>query len=123
MPYSKIRPEIPEIADTENKSPIEAFQNTVLRPILKMQHDLLVIHFKNASVVKKSKIHEMKVEKREALIDKLLQNDHRFKAEVKGMVLGGMTVEEYEIYLKEASEFNRRIFTMIAERIKSVYRN
>ena len=40
-----IRSTIKGINDIEDKSPAEQFQNTVLRPIIKMQHDLLVAFF------------------------------------------------------------------------------
>ena len=33
---------------------IEQFQNTTLRPILKYQHDLLILHFKNYIIKRKN---------------------------------------------------------------------
>lgn len=118
----KIRPELPGISDVSKKSSTEAFQNTVLRPIIKMQHDIVVIHFKNASRVKNAKIEALNTDERNALIQGLFSHDHRFKAEIKGMVLGAMTLDEYTIYLEDASEYNKRIFKMIAQRVDSVFK-
>ena len=41
-PKKSIRPEIKTIASTEGMSEEEKFQNETLRPIIKLQHDLLL---------------------------------------------------------------------------------
>ena len=49
-----IRPILPNIASQTYKSQGEAFQNITLRPILKMQHDLLIARFE--SYLNKNKV-------------------------------------------------------------------
>ena len=43
-----IRPIIKEISTTLNKTVEEQFQNKTLRPIIKLQHDLLLAYFGNS---------------------------------------------------------------------------
>ncbi len=119
---SKTKAEIPSISDISRKSSAEAFQNTVLRPIIKTLHELIIAHIEHHPKVRKAGITGVTSEERDELIRAIFLKDHRFKAEIKGMVLGSMTIEEYQTYLGHAAENNRRVFTMIAERVASVYR-
>lgn len=123
MPHkSKTRAEIPSISDVSGKSSAEAFQNTVLRPIIKTLHEIIITHFESLPKVCKAGISELNSEERDKLIRAIFLKDHRFKAEIKGMVLGGMTLDEYTSYLLDASEYNKRIFSMVEERVASVHR-
>ena len=45
-----IRPEIHDAIVFETMSDDERFQNTTIRPVIKLQHDLLIEVFKNHSV-------------------------------------------------------------------------
>ena len=47
------RPKIPSSKTTDVTNEEERFQNQTLRPIIKMQHDLLIAHFKQYMVSKK----------------------------------------------------------------------
>ena len=55
----EIRPGIPGISDVLNKTVEESFQNETLRPILKLQHDLLVVYFKEYTETRKIKFDKM----------------------------------------------------------------
>ena len=46
-PKKQLRPEILSIIKTENFSALEKFQNEILRPIIKLQHDLILTRFEH----------------------------------------------------------------------------
>jgi len=115
-----IRPAIKKIGTVENKLSEERFQNVTLRPIIKMQHDLLVAFFKNYLKSKKINLDELPTPKKVERISKIFKNDTQFKTELRGLIIGHFTVEEYAIYQQMATETNRRIINIIKERILSV---
>ena len=115
-----IRPIIPGVTTQSYKSDGEVFQNHTLRPILKMQHDLLIARFQ-------SYLHKNKIDfkgydemKKRAALSKILKNDSRFKTELCGIIIGQFTVGEYKVYEKMSSDMNKRIMAMLEERIQSV---
>jgi hypothetical protein len=114
-----IRPIIANISSIENKSKEEQFQNVVLRPIIKMQHNLLVLFFEHHTLKKKVLFAELSDVKKEALIAEIFKNDSQFKIELRGLIIGHFTVEEFTIYQNMPSEINKRIYTMIKERLLS----
>lgn len=48
-----------------------------------------------------------------------LRTDQRFKQFLLGLVLGHFTIDEYQDYLKNESEYNRRIISMLTQRLES----
>jgi len=114
-----IRPTIKKINSIENKSKEEQFQNVVLRPIIKMQHDLLVLFFEHQSLKKKVLFAELSDVKKEALIAEIFKNDSQFKIELRGLIIGHFTTEEYRVYKEISIDSNKRIMTMIKERLLS----
>jgi hypothetical protein len=104
---------------TENVS--EAFQNTVLRPILKLQHDYFIQVFESYLQKRKQQFEQMAVEDRAKYIDHTLKTDQRFKQFLIGSVISLSTSDELSIYFENESELNRRLITMLTERLKSVF--
>ena len=115
-----IRPEIKGINDVKNKTIEEAFQNQTLRPIIKMQHNLLVAYFGAYIVSSKSKFDVMSNLKKNEFIRNVFKKDNTFKAELKGIIIGQFTLDEYQTYCRHKSDFNKRILTMVEQRITSV---
>ena len=115
-----IRPEIPHINEVPNKTETELFQNVTLRPILKLQHELFLAYFENYVNQRKIAFETKDLIQKEAIIEQLFKSDARFKAELKGLVVGHFTVEEFSTYQAIAHECNRRIWTMIKQRLCSV---
>ncbi len=114
-----IRPLIESLIISDNMSAEEQFQNLTLRPIIKLQHELLIVYFKNYSEVKKfsfaNNIEKEKIE----FIQKAFQKDVGLKNELKGFVVGHFTVDEYLSYSKMSTEINKRLFVMIKERFQN----
>jgi hypothetical protein len=110
------RPELPDeilegISTTE-----EDFQNKVLRPIIKMQSDLLIAHLNNQLKVSKIQLDQLPDLKKEAALTGLFTMNQAFKREIIGMVIGKLTLEEYDVYLGFTKEINRRISQIVLNR-------
>lgn len=97
----------------------EYFQNNTLRPILKLQNDLLIEVFKNYAVKQKNTFFDLSPEKKEKYIENAIQKDLKFRNSLKGMIIGLFSVEEYTDYIKNSSNLNKRMMTMLIERLKS----
>jgi hypothetical protein len=97
----------------------ESFQNQTLRPILKLQNDLFTAAF--FKYLEKNKIDfEVKtVEAKLAVIDNAIQKDIKYSNTMKGIVIGLFTAKEYAIYSNNASSINKRMMSMLTERLKS----
>ena len=97
----------------------EYFQNNTLRPILKLQNDLLIEVFKNYAVKQKNTFFELSPDKKEKYIANVTEKDIKFRNSLKGMVIALFSVEEYLDYIKNSSNLNKRMMTMLIERLKS----
>lgn len=117
-----LRPIIPSIKKNENDSKEEKFQNECLRPIIKLQHDLILACFEHYLIQHKIKVVEMNTKQKEAFFKKTFQNNPRLKTEMRSLIIGLFTFNEYAYYLKNSTEINKRVNAMILQRIKSVYK-
>ena len=104
---------------TNQSSSEEVFQNKTLRPILKLQNDLLVQVFINYSVKQKNVFFTLTPEKKMAYIENVLQRDIKFRNSLKGMIIAFFTLDEYAEYIQNSSNLNKRMMNMLAERLKS----
>lgn len=97
----------------------EYFQNKTLRPILKLQNDILLEVFKNYAVKQKNTFFELSPDKKEKYIENAIQKDIKFRNLLKGIIIALFSVEEYLNYIKNSSNLNKRMMTMLIERLKS----
>ncbi len=104
---------------SESTSIQERFQNQVLRPILKFQNDLLIVIFLNYAEKQKNVFFQFSNLKKMDYIENSIQKDMKFRSYLLGNITSLFTLEEYKIYEQETSNINRRITTMIIERLKS----
>ena len=104
---------------TPQSSEEEAFQNITLRPILKLQNDLLIQVFINYAQKQKSVFFSLTPEKKQSYIENVIQKDIKFRNSLKGMVIGFFTVHEYQDYIKNSSNLNKRMMNLLVERLKS----
>lgn len=103
----------------DHSSKGERFQNIVLRPILKLQNDLLVEMCQNYLKKNKVDFNSLSIEKKTLAIENALQKDVKFRNSVKGIVIGFFTIDEYKQYVEDSSLLNKRMMTMMIERLKS----
>lgn len=95
----------------------ENFQNTTLRPILKLQNDLIMsvfLHF-----CKKQKIVMSKIAKEhfQQEVTALIKKNAVLRNQLLGIIIGQFTQEEFAVYVEKDSEFNKRILSMMGKRI------
>ncbi len=114
----KIRPELLSAKITENISDDERFQNQTLRPIIKLQNQLLLDVFQNYIVKRKNHFYELTIEKRMPYITHAIHKDLKFRNSLKGMIIGHFTVEEYKRYIQNSSALNKRMMAMVVKRIQ-----
>jgi predicted DNA binding CopG/RHH family protein len=103
----------------ENSSWEEKFQNITLRPILKFQNEIILEIFSNYIKEHKGNFHQFRLEKRIQFIEEALQKDQKLKNLYKGIVVGHFTIEEMKEYHQNKSSINRRIYSLIIERLKN----
>ena len=111
------RPKIPSSKTTDVTSEEERFQNQTLRPIIKMQHDLLIVHFKQYMVSKKCVFDTLSDEQRSTFIQTSFRKDLPFRQTLIGLIVGHFTVEEYHQYTVLGNAINKRIVSIGMERI------
>lgn len=115
----ELRPEIPSARITENMSSDERFQNETLRPVAKLQDDLLVAAFRNYITKHKNAFYDLNLEKRLLYIENAIQKDVKFRNSLKGMIIGQFTLKEYETYIQNSSALNKRMMNIVKERLQS----
>lgn len=99
-------------------TPDEIFQNQVIRPILKLQNDLFTEVFRTYIVKSKAPFHNFSLEKQLQFIEHSIQRDIKFRNALKGMVIALFTSAEYRRYLASSSDLNKRMMSLLIERLK-----
>lgn len=99
----------------------EIFQNEILRPILKLQHDLVITLAQE--FLKSRNITWEKVKEKDPFqwLNINIKRDIPFKNQLIGMVIGQFSKKELDEYLTFQKEMNKRIINMMTERIISHY--
>ena len=113
----KVRPKLPSsLTDGELKEE-ELFQNMVLRPVIKMQHDVLILRMRSYFTSKKVIFHLMDTRKRTMAIEQAFLGDNAFKKEIQGMITGQLAPDEFKTYLRWERSINKRIVQMVRNRM------
>lgn len=107
------------LPNSETATPAEVFQNKTLRPVLKLQNDLYLSLFTNYALIQNADFNSLTIAKKNIFIEQSLQKDLVLKNTFIGMTIGMFTLEEMEIYNSDNKVFNKRIITMLIERLKS----
>ena len=111
------RPEISSAKIFEASSSFETFQNQVLRPILKFQNDLLVQVFLSRIKTKNQDLSALSFLEKQAVIIAQFKTNTTLKQMLLGCVIGLLTTEELNFYNANTSNINKRIFSMLKERL------
>lgn len=104
---------------SEEITEVEHFQNQTLRPILKLQNDLYADLFESYATRQKSDYETLSHGKKRTFIEQSLQKDLVLKNTFIGITIGLFTMEELVVYITQSKDYNRRIITMLIERLKS----
>lgn len=115
----ELRPEIPTARILPGMSAEESFQNKTIRPIAKLQNDLMVAVFRNYARKHKNVFYDLSIEKRMDYIENAIHKDMKFRNSLKGILIGQFTLDEYELYIQNSSALNKRMMNIVKERLKS----
>jgi hypothetical protein len=112
--------ERPILSDLVNAgtSDIEKFQNEVIRPIIKMQHQLLITSFKNYLLKRKIDLAVLADKKKRNRVSSVFKTDNNYKNMTLGFIIGHFSEDEFLFYSDKSSEVNRRILQIVSQRIK-----
>lgn len=113
----KERPIITDIVK-ENTLDVEKFQNTSLRPIIKMQHAFIFGLFQGYLSKRKIDFNSINASKRRAKVKSIFVKDLNFKYLILGVIIGHFSSEEFQSYQENASEFNKRIIQICIQRVQ-----
>ncbi|MEZ4857647.1 MAG: glyoxalase [Flavobacteriaceae bacterium] len=114
-----LRPIISSAKMLPGMSSDEIFQNKTLRPVAKLQNDLLVAVFRNYVAKHKNVFYDLSIDKRLDYIENAIHKDMKFRNSLKGIIIGQFTLEEYEIYIQNSSALNKRMMDIVKDRLKS----
>lgn len=112
--------ERPILSDLVNAgtSDVERFQNEVIRPIIKMQHNLLIAFFKSYVQQRKIDFISLTLEKKNKHIRSILTKDVNFKNILLGSIIGHFSMDDFSFYHQNTSEVNRRIVQITKQRLQ-----
>lgn len=117
-----LRPKISSDATTTSSA--ETFQNQTLRPILKLQNDLLLSLFRHYLTKRKQlgpddRFAKLGATEQETYIDHTIRTDLKFRNLLVGTVIGQFSADEWAVFLVDESELTRRLGNMLTQRIQS----
>lgn len=114
-----IRPNIDTIDKSLKTKDVEAFQNNVLRPILKFQNDLLLQIFIDYTNQYKVVFFKLSDHEKLSYIQQALSTNQRLRSLILGTIVGLFAVEDFGYYKLNSSALNKRIITMTIQRLQS----
>jgi len=117
------RPIIEKAIVSAKMTEVEIFQNKTLRPIIKMKHELLIAYFLHFLSLQKIDFQSFSDLKKVEFIERAFSKDSQLRNEIKGIIIGHFTLEEFAIHNNFIKESNKRILTMVKERIFSTLIN
>lgn len=114
-----LRPDVPAATPDRAASAVEAFLHATLRPVLKLQNEVLL-------ALVAAHVHGLAPDFARAAPDDrrdrlraLLRSDAALGRTLTGVVLGMLTADELAVALANAAEVRRRIAALVAERVAS----
>jgi len=103
----------------EHTTEIESFQNTTIRPIIKMQHLLIVTSCKNYLNKRKLDLQacsELEVSNK---IKSIYTKDIAYRNISLGIIIGHFSSSEFSFYTHHSTEINKRIIKIIHQRVQN----
>ena len=114
---NKERPVLEDLIK-DNMSALELFQNQTLRPVIKMQHDLLIASFNTYKAKRKIDFSSLTDQKKRSKTKSVFVKDINYKNLTLGFIIGAFSLEEFAYYSLIASELNKRIIQIVIQRVQ-----
>ena len=112
-----IRPKID--IDNTKSTDLEIFQSVSLRPILKLQNEIILALINNFLAEHKVIVKNLTETKKIERIHDIFKNNIQQKQMLFGVIIGHFTHEEFMFYNQNKKEVTKRIITMLLERVCS----
>ena len=113
----------PTLDLVEATTEVEQFQNNTLRPILKFQNPLIIYIFRDfidkRFRKKKNTFGGMDISDQNLFIANAMKTDVTLKNILLGAMIGHFSLSELEFYYRYKNEINRRITTLLIQRLQS----
>ena len=115
--YLSIRPTIE--VDNSKSTDWEVFQSITVRPILKLQNELIISLINNYLLENKIVVKNLTDAKKKERIDEIVKGNLQLKVMMLGIVIANFSKEELDFYYSNKKEVVKRIIAMLLERISS----
>ena len=119
----QIRPQLNLPSPSSTTAPLptlESFQNDTLRPILKMQHDLLLLMWQNHLVKQlKNVVPTGTTRQISEFIAQTVKSDMKLKNKLLGTLIGHFTLTEFAFFADNENELTRRMTDLLVQRLMS----
>lgn len=112
-----LRPSI--LFEKQAETTLEKFQNDTLRPILKLQNDLLIQVFTKYCQQRKGLFFKLSDKDKLIYIDQNIRKDMKFKHYLEGIITGHFTLDEYQLFLNHEEELTKRMIHLLIQRLQS----
>jgi len=111
-----IRPAV--IAESNDSMSVdEIFQNDTLRPILKLQNDILIAIFCGDKLILKTEFKNKDAIYQKTIIANSLSKNNKLRNKLIGVVIGLFSKEEMSQYIDRLAILDKRIISMMEERL------
>ena len=98
---------------------IERFQNNTLRPILKLQNDLILQICHHQFIKRKEVFFQLPKDEKLLYIENQLDRDKQLKHLLFGILIGNFTISEWQFYKEHEQELRKRMTSLLIQRIQS----
>ncbi len=105
--------------DTAKSTPTEAFQNRTLRPLLKMQHEVLLHIFQHYIRKRKNVFLQLSPKAQLEYIAHSIRTDIRLRHLLAGAVVGHFTTPELAFFFEHEADAMKRLADLTIQRIQS----
>jgi hypothetical protein len=112
-----LRPEIALEADGTTPGSPAHFMHHTLRPVLKLQNELLLLIFRHYLQKSKGTFWQLPAAKRPEYIAHCIRQDQKLRNMLSGVVMGHFTVQEIQVYQQHEAELSRRIAELLIQRL------
>lgn len=104
-------------AATPTPATVADFQHQVLRPVLKLQHAVLLTTVADFAHDYHLPLATAALTEATRLVTELLTRNTRLRATIAGLVAGLLTSEELAFYRQHRAELNRRLLDLAEQRV------
>jgi len=112
-----IRPEIAVAASGTTADSPAYFMHHTLRPVLKLQNELILLVFRHYLQKSKGVFWQLPMNKQAEYIANCIRQDSKLRTMLIGLVVGQFTTAEILIYHQHEGELSRRIVELLIQRL------